>query len=351
MTAPDAEGTLHVSVGVHYGQWYLFDADDPGALVELLDDPIAQADIWEQKCAAGGGAAIVYTLKSYGSTGVVVRSMPSPPPIDEGSDHVAECSIALTGDRMAVSGWESSVVAGVIRVPDGPLRLRIGWFGLQPDLKNDDGGTERFELDVFPGPPGPVEILRCWPAWAPPPPESATPDGLRVYRDARAAAAREAMEWIPLQLWPPYPETPDGAVTSLWRDPVDGSRWAHGSGPDSHGVLRELTDEEAAEIEAQGFPSVYTYAIDGDGRIWTSGIMPPERVPCLNLVPQSQFEMMKGMTGGRVGVSVIDLPDGWGRIFRLPLDGKGPREEVASVDEADGGLYQRWRDDQPASTS
>ncbi len=130
MMGPDGTGTLDVSVAVDYGQWYLFDADAPEALVDLLDDNVAQAYLWEQKCAATGGAAVVYTLKSYGSTSVVVRSAPTTPPIDDEADHVAECSVALSGDRLAVSGWDSSVVAGVIRVSKGPLRVRISWFGL-----------------------------------------------------------------------------------------------------------------------------------------------------------------------------------------------------------------------------
>jgi hypothetical protein len=167
---------------------------------------------------------------------------------------------------------------------------------------------------------------------------------------AHAATARERMEWIPLQFWSPYPETPDGHITSLWRDPVDGSRWAHGSDPDRREVLRELTVEDAAALEAQGFPVVYTYAIDGDGLIWTSGTMPLERVPCLNLAPRPQFETVTSIAGGLIGHRVIDLPDGWRRIYRLPRDGKGPRVEVSSIDEDDDGLYQRWRDDQTPPT-
>ena len=350
MTGRDATGTLVASVEVHYGQWYLFDADAPATLVDLLDDPVAQAEVWEQKCAASGGAAIVYTLKSYGSTGVVVRSVPSPPPLDERADHVAECSIAVTGGRLAISGWDSSVVVGVIRVPDGPLRVRIGWLGLDPELATDDNDVERFELDVFPGPPGPLEILRCWPTWEPAPGEATTQDGLRRFSGRRAVQARESMERIPLIFGTPYPETPDGPIAGLWRDPRDDSRWAEGSRAGGEEVLRELTDEEAAAIEAQGFPSVYTYAIDGDGRIWTSGLTPLERVPCLNLMPRWQFEMVTGITGGLVGDRVIDLPQGWSRIVRLPPDGQGTRVEVTSIDEADGGRYQRWRDDEPLSS-
>jgi hypothetical protein len=159
------------------------------------------------------------------------------------------------------------------------------------------------------------------------------------------------MEWVPLLFWPPYPTLPDGYVTSLWHDPGDDSRWAHGTGNGGHAALLELTPEEADEIEAQGFPSVRTYAIDGEGRVWTSDVMPLERVPCLNLVPPWQFEMVRGMTGGLVGIQVIDLPPGWDRLIRRPLDGGTPPEDVEVINDASDGFYQRWRDDQPAPTS
>ncbi len=163
----------------------------------------------------------------------------------------------------------------------------------------------------------------------PPPSETTTVDGLRVYRGAHAATARESDEVDPAAVLVALSrDSRTDSITSLWHDPVDASRWAQGSDPGGHEVLRELTAEDAAALEAQGFPSVYTYAIDGDGRIWTSGMMPLERVPCLNLVPRRQFEMVTSIAGGLIGDSVIDLPDGWRRIYRLPRDGKGPRVEV-----------------------
>ena len=149
--------------------------------------------------------------------------------------------------------------------------MRIGWFGLLLEPGTDDGDTERFGSTCSRDRPSRWRFSR-WPAWAAllPPPESI--DIGRVARVSRRAGggARDTMEWIPLLFCAPYPETPDVTVSSLLRDPVDGSRWAYGSGAGSHGVLCELTDEEAAAIEAEGFPSVYTYAIDADGRIWTS---------------------------------------------------------------------------------
>jgi hypothetical protein len=344
---------LRTTVEVDYGQWYLFDPErvraDTGG---LIDDAVSQAELWERRCASSGGAAIVYTLKQFGETAVEARSVAGPSPLD-GADHVAEFSLVVPSGRLALSGWETSVVSGTLDVPAGPVRVRVSWFGLARSRESEDDADEYFEIDVFPGPSAPVETVRCWPTWAPPEAESTRSNGMRRYVGPRAAEARESMEWVPLLFWSPYPSLPDGTggVTSMWRDPRDDSRWVHGSGSGSHVVLCELTPDEARAMEAQGFPNVRTYAIDGDGRIWTSDVMPLERMPCLNLVPPWQFEMVKGMSGGLVGVAVIDLPPGWGRLIRRPRVSGAPPEEVAEIDDASDAFYQRWRDDQPAPTS
>jgi hypothetical protein len=287
---------------------------------------------------------------------VEVRSVQGPAALD-GADHVAEFSMVVPSGRLALSGWETTVISATLDVPTEPIRIRISWFGLTRSLESEDETAERFEVEVFPGPDGPVETLRWWPTWAPPAAESSRPNGMRWFTGPKAAAARESMEWIPLMFWSPYPSLPDGSgsVTSMWRDPQDDSRWADGSGSGSHKVLAELSSDEARALEAQGFPNVRTYAIDADGRIWTSDVMPLERTPCLNLVAPAHFEMVKGLSGGdgdRVpGIQVIDLPPGWGRIIRRPRATGTPLEEVAAVDDAIDGFYQRWRDDQPAPTS
>lgn len=352
MTASGPIDALRVTVEVDYGQWYLFDADRVGgatgeAVVDVVDDAL----LWEQRCASGDWGAIVYTLKSGGPTPVVARSWPAAPPIDDAAEHLAECSITVPSGRLALSGWDSDNVAGVLPVPGVPLRVRIGWYGLERETAEDDPDVEHLTIDVFPGDVAPTVVRRCWPPWTPPPRESTTQDGRRMYAGAAAAEARKRLEWVPRMFWSPYPETPDGSVTGLWRDPLDGTRWADGSGPGGHAYLRELSADEADALEAQGFPSVRTYAIDADGRVWTSDVMPLERVPCLNLVSPSRFEMLKGLADDRVGVQVIDLPPGWDRLVRRPRQGGGPPVEVAGVDDADDGMYQRWRDDQPAPTS
>ena len=355
MTSPGGADVLRTTVEVDYGQWYLFDPerlrDEIGGLIA---DDVSQAELWERRCASTGSVAIVYTLKQYGVSEVEARSVPQPSGLD-GADHVAEFSMVVPTGRLALSGWETTVISATLDVPTEPLRVRVSWSGLTHSLESEDETAERFGVEVFPGSAGPVETLRWWPTWAPPAAESTRANGMRWYVGPRAAEARASMEWIPLMFWSPYPSLPDGSgsVTSMYRDPSDDSRWAHGSGSGSHKVLAELTEDEARALEAQGFPNVRTYAIDGDGRIWTSDVMPLERTPCLNLVAPAQFEMLKAMPGadGMPGLQVIDLPLGWGRLIRRPRDTGTPPEEVAAVDDAIDGFYQRWRDDQPAPTS
>jgi hypothetical protein len=338
-----------MSVLVDYGQWYLFDAENRDDIGNLVDDPVSQAELWERRCTSFGSAAIVYTLKQHGPTVVVAHSGPGPSAPD-GADHIAEFSMVVPSGRLAFSGWDTSEVAGTLDVPTAPLRVRIQWIGLDREMESEDDNAEEFRVDVFPDPKGPGETILCWPTWAPPTPASSRSTGLRLLAGPKAEEARASMEWVPLLFWPPYPTLPDGYVTSMYRDARDDSRWAHGTGSGGHAALLELTPEEARDLEAQGFPSVRTFAIDKDGRIWTSDVMPLERVPCLNLVPPWQFEAVKGMSGGLVGTQVIDLPAGWGRLIRRPREG-GPPEEVAAIDDASDGLYQRWHDGQPAPTS
>jgi len=352
VTATDAAGELRATVEIDYGQWYLFDPDADatwlGALVD--NDPVTWARLWELRCASSGSAAFVCSLKHDGPTGIVLRSVaeapgsPEPPDRDAAADHIVECSLHLPNGRLAVSGWETTVVGGVLAIPSEPVRVRIAWYGLTAGEETGDESAERYEVTVFPGATAPVEVLRWWPAWRPPPSETATDTGLRRYTGPRAIEARAGMEPVPLGFWPPYPTTPDGNVTSLWRD-AHGVRWAHGSGQGSE-YVRELRPDEADALEAQGFPQVHTYAMDADGRIWTSGQMPIQRAPCLNLVPREQFQTVRGILGDEA-IGMIELPPGWSRLYRLARGGLGGHVPVDAVDDADDAFYQRWPDDGP----
>jgi hypothetical protein len=344
VTTADSSGELRTTVEVDYGQWYLFDPEADTTWLEDLvgTDPVGWAELEERRCRSSGSGAIVYALKHDGPTEIVIRSVASAPDLDTAADHVAECSLEVPSGGLAVSGWETTVIGGVLGVPGEPIRARIAWFG----LSTGDESAERFSVTIFPGPLGPVEVLRCWPAWEPPPRESTTTSGLRRYVGVRAAEARGSMEPLHLSFWPPYPQTTDGYVTSLWRDPADGSRWAYGRGEGGHEVLRELTPDEAEVLEGQGFAQVHTYAVDADGRIWTSGQMPIQRTPCLNLVQREQFQTVRGLLGDDA-LSMIELPPGWNRLYRLARGGLGGHVQVDAVEDSDDAFYQRWPDDGP----
>jgi hypothetical protein len=133
----------------------------------------------------------------------------------------------------------------------------------------------------------------------------------------------------------------------MWRDPLSGVRWADGVRVGHH-MLAELTDDEADALSAQGFRRIRTYARDDAGRIWTSGQIPIQRAPCLNLVRPAQYVFLQGLG---MEMEEIALPEGWRRIVcREATTGK-LLGEVDAVDDASPSYFQRWRDDQPGPTS
>jgi hypothetical protein len=343
MSEGGGEAELRATVEVDYGQWYLFDpetmTDDISGLVL---DPVTQAEVWERKCGTNGGAAMVYANKHDGPIEVAVRSSRAEPDLDEAADHVAECSVTTSSGRLAVSGWESTNLGGEIAVPRGPLRVRISWYGLVPDAGYDDWERERFEVVVFPGPIQSVEVLRWWPPWMPPPAETTAPGGLRRFAGVEAARARASLE--PLnRSFDPSPRHEGIAVTSLWRDPADGSHWAHGTGDGSQ-VLVELSDEAFTSLEAESYEPVTTHARDADGRIWQSYMRPVERASVLLLIQPERWQALQAFLPPDQ-IHLVELPDGWTRITRRALDGSGGLALVdAVVNEGADGYYQRWRD-------
>jgi hypothetical protein len=335
---------LRATVEVDYGQWYLFDREtmleDIGGLV---GDAVEQAELWERKCATSGGAAIIYANKHDGPTNVVIRSMASVPERDDIADHLVECSVTNTSGRLAISGWESSVVVGELAVPAGPLRLRIAWYGLTAADDVEDWDRERFEVTVFEAPLTPVEVLRWWPGWVPPSPESETATGLRRYAGKQAAKARSAMEPLMRSFSYPYPEHEGVVVTSLWRDPADGSHWAHGTGDGSQ-VLVELSDDAFTRLQVESYEPISTYARDAEGRLWFANQQPIERAIALLFISSTSWRHLQEILPAG-SYRLVELPNGWSRITRRPLQPPGKAELVESV-ENDGadGYYQRWPD-------
>ena len=340
------------TVGFTYGSVTLMDAGEGGEVALGDSDVVAMAQALEDRCAALETGFRIFLLDGAGEIPVTIRVLEAPSDDEPDWDHVVELSASFPSGRALVFSWmPESDLAGEVEVPIVPLRARVHWGGLEAALQApvlpevDVPSPCHVRVDLFPGPSAPVRTIRTWPTWEPPEHESIGQDGLRRYRGVRAVAARQALEWVPRMFWSPYPETPDGTVTGVWRDPSDGTRWADGTGPHGHAILRELTDAEADALEATGYPSVRTYAIDADGRAWTSDLMPLERVPCISLVPPWQFELVRSMPGGLVGVQVIDLPDGWSRMTLRPPGGGSPLLVEEIHGDGTGTMYQRWRDD------
>jgi hypothetical protein len=112
----------------------------------------------------------------------------------------------------------------------------------------------------------------------------------------------------------------------------------------SHKFLQELSPAAADALAAQGFPPVYTYARDADGRIWSADMMPLERVPALLLIPADRWAMLRSFMPADQ-IQVVDLPEGWSRITRRALDHTGRAELVdGPIGDGHDGFYQRWRD-------
>ena len=280
-----------------------------------------------------------------------VRIVGDPGEVGLAWDHVTEVGFRVPSGRMQLYSWmPDEDLAAELVVPTSPLRARIHWAGLERWLQEgwrgprEDPSPVHLRIDLFPGDGHDVRTLRTWHLWAPPVHESRAPSGLRRFRGLAVAPQDAGLVPIPRQFWPPYPATEEGTVHAIWRDPRDGSRWAHGSGPMGHPFLQELVAEEADAIEAESFPLVRTYARDGDGRIWSADLIPLQRAPALLLIPPARWAMFQGLFTGDE-IQVVDLPEGWSRITRRSKDGTG---SVVLVDGVIGDgeelLYQRWPD-------
>jgi hypothetical protein len=349
--SPDGDGPREIAwsgvVDVAYGTIVLADAEAGVPAPE--DDWLAR--YMEECCGTLGTGLQVRLPERDAPVATEVRIVGDPGEVGPAWDHVAELGFRAPSGRVRLYSWmPDEDLAAELVVPTSPLRARIHWAGLEHWLQEgwrtpgQAPGPVHLRIDLFPGPPGGVETLRTWHFWAPPVYESLTPAGLRIFRGPAVAPLEAGLQLIPRQFWPPYPATEEGSVQALWRDPSDGSRWAHGSGPRGHSFLQELTPTEADALATEGFPPVRTYARDADGRIWSADQMPLERAPALLLIPPERWAMFQGLFTSDE-VQVVDLPAGWSRITRRPFGGAGSPVLVGAPD-GDGrdALYQRWPD-------
>ncbi len=318
-----------------------------------LDGPADFTRVWEEHCGTLGEGIQVLVPERDDDVPVHVRLLEAHGPVEPEWEHVAELAFRVSTGRLAIFSWMvDEDLAGEIDVPTEPQIARVHWAGLDAWLadrshrETGGPGPVRVRVDLAPGELEAVRTLREWPPWAAPVHESRRPDGLRVYRGAGADRRHEGLEPLPIRFWHPYPTIDEGSVTSMWRDPADGSRWADGSGgPWSHKFLRELSPAEADALAAQGFPPVRTFARDAEGRIWSADQIPLERAPALLLIPADRWAMLQGFLPADQ-IRVVDLPEGWSRITRRPLDSAGNAVLVEGpIADGHDGLYQRWPDD------
>jgi len=336
-------------VEVQFGTIVLADKESAERGLEGTSDNTL---LWEQHCGALGDGIQVLVPERDEDVSTQVRVLESRGAIEPEWEQVAEVGLRVPTGRLVVFSWMvDEDLAGEVDVPTEPQIARIHWAGLDAWLADrsyrETGGPGpiRVRVDLAPGELEAVRTLREWQPWAPPVHESTRPDGLQVYRGVGADRRRQGLEPLPIRFWHPYPTIDEGSVTSMWRDPADGSRWADGSGgPWSHAFLRELSGAEADALAAQGFPPVRTYARDAAGRIWSADMVPLERASALLLIPPERWTMFQGLFT-REEIEIVDLPAGWSRITRRPFGGAGSPVIVGSLDgDGNDALYQRWRD-------
>ena len=146
---------MHVSggqtvVNPWYRQFYLRRGDAPWA-----SDRISK-DGYEAHLEAVEGFVCVST-EMYGSpTPVSIEIHDSEPVPVENADRSVEVSVDGDGP-IAVLSWAEEEASTSIDTPDGPLRLRVSWFGLSETIGNparEAGGEaespERILLQVWP---------------------------------------------------------------------------------------------------------------------------------------------------------------------------------------------------------
>jgi hypothetical protein len=338
-------------VDVEYGTIVLAAPDSPPA--EDLD----VGRFMEEKCATIPLGIQLTLPEKNPRVPMEIRVVSELTAVGDEWEHIAEIGLSVPGGRLQIYSWMADEdLAGEIDVPTEPLVARIHWAGLADWLchlearHHEQAGEDvRVRIDLVPGALDGVRTIRTWQPWAPPIHESFGANGLLRYRGVAVARHLTTLEPIHRTFASPSPTTEEGNVTSLYRDPGDGSRWASGSGGSwSYPFLRQLTPEEADDLEAQSYVPIETFARDPEGRIWYAGQTPVEHAIALKYISPNNWRYLQEIhrqhpEGG--GYRLVDLPDGWSRITRLPFDGSTRHVLVTELEgDATDALYQRWPD-------
>lgn len=247
------------SVAPDYFQFYV---KTPTA--EWASDRVTEAGYEAHLEATSRGFIYVGTLKRF--LGMPVRlEVHDSEPRDLSDDwaHVAEVSFEGHG-RLEVQNWGGDLAFAIL-TPDGSLRLRAGWAGLERELsdglREDSTSDERIVLQIWPAPVDVRRVLRWWPEWERKPPTDTAPDGRRQIegQERVVEALSSGLRPLPVDFIAGYGQRPalpggkTGQCAGIFGDPRTATWWIDGY--DERRVLRVATPDEVRQLLVNTRPS------------------------------------------------------------------------------------------------
>lgn len=241
MTVPKV---VDVVVEVDYGQFHLMRAGAAWASDQVPPEGYA-AYLWSD-----GAFVTVVTTRQSGPMKVRVEVWDAPPSGEPADDwqHVVAISLDPGGD-LEIHDWAGASPVQVVPVDPGALRLRGSWRGLVDD-GSAPGDDEELLVQVWPAPPAPAEVLRCWPARRPPESGATQAGTRRQIEGQKAVVARRSQLTVVADLPYPYRPMPGGGegsqAVAVLTDPDDHTWWVDGY--DGPRTIRELSEQEAKDL-------------------------------------------------------------------------------------------------------
>lgn len=139
-----------------YHQFYIQDESVDGNLSDAWTD-----DAVVRLLAVAPGTLGIGTVRNV-DVPVIISILEQEPVFDpEEFDQVVECSVAVESGSIVAAGCTDYFPDAMrIKIPSGPYRVRASFQAL--DSVSADGleGNDRYHLQLWPSPMGPVEILK-----------------------------------------------------------------------------------------------------------------------------------------------------------------------------------------------
>jgi hypothetical protein len=139
-----------------YYQFYIQDENVEGQLSDAWTD-----DAVERLLAIAPGIVGIGTVRDV-DVPVTIAVLEQEPAFDpEKFDHVVECSVAVESGCLVAAGCTDYFPDAMrIKIPSGAYRVRVSFEGL--DSLSADGleGKDRYHLQLWAAPMGPVDILK-----------------------------------------------------------------------------------------------------------------------------------------------------------------------------------------------